>query len=217
MSISTPKPTLFIACILIEYVNSMSSCESISLMKRLMGFGCAWGTRGNLTHVAKHECILRCFVDKLCRAVNYDVQENVCMSTMPCGRGAAACTLSDPGRRTCRWMCSMGSHQWLELPTYGKEQSRDQWIRFAGCCTANTCRGTLPGRWNQDKTYAVSMQNNTRLSAETFEVLVVSKVCSLLLVYYDAASGKPMPSGAILARHLQDGTPLYVAAVKVKQ
>ena len=161
----------------------MSSCESISLRKRLMGFGCAWGAQDNFTHVAEHECVLRCFVDKLCRAVNYDVQENVFMRIeVPCPVVRVQqhvhyqILAEEPVDGFVQWEAT---NDW-NCPRMVRNNRAINGFDLQGVERLTHAGETLPGRWNQDKTYAVYIQNYTRLSAETFEVLVVSEVCSLL-------------------------------------
>ena len=185
-----------------------------------MGFGCAWDTQDNFTHVAEHECILRCFVDKLCRAVNYDVQENVCMRIEePCPVVGVQqhvhyqILAEDPEGGCVQWVAT---NDW-NYPRMVKYNRQINGVAWQGVVRLTNAGETLPGRWNLGDTDAISIQNNTKLATGTFDVLVVNEVCSLVWVYYDAASGKPMPPGAILGGHLADGTPLYVAAVNLSK
>ena len=85
MSISTPMSNIFAACISYSLRMPVPSCRSSHLRDVAIGFGCAWDNQANSTGVAEHECVLLCMLDKSCAAVNYDVQDSVCMQMeVPC-------------------------------------------------------------------------------------------------------------------------------------
>ena len=78
----------------------------------------------------------------------------------------------------------------------------------------------LPAKWPPGDTgngniKARTVQDNSIISKNAFDVLVVNEACSLLWVDYDASSGNSMPPGAVVGGHLADKTPLHVAVIFV--
>ena len=191
-----------------------SSCESSYLPDRLMGFGCAWENQANFTGVAEHECVLRCMLGKSCAAVNYDVQERVCM------RMEVPCLVLETHQSTHYQIFAPqpvdGCVQWIatsdwNYPRLVKYNNYLYGYNLHGVARLRSAGEVLPGRWHNNSQKAYTVQNNTKLIKSVFEVLVVKESCSLRWVYYDTSSDNPIPPKAIRGGHLVDGTSLFVA------
>ena len=211
MFITTPMLIMFAAaCIL----HTVESCQTLHLRNRLMGFGCAWGNNVNFTGVAEHECVLRCMSDKSCTAVNYDVQDRVCMRMeVPCPvleiqQYVHYQILAAPPVDDCVQWIPTGDWDYPRMVKYNSDPNGYQ---LHGVARLTRAGEVLPARWSKAKNIAYTVQNNTKFVSSVFEVLVVKKSCSVRWVNYDASSGNPLPPGAILGGHLADGMPLYVA------
>ena len=206
--------SIFAACISSALMGCVSSCESSPLRDRIMGFGCAWDNRVNFTNVAEHECVLRCMFDKSCTAVNYDVQDRVCMCVeVPCPvleiqQYIHYQILAPPPLDGCvHWVATNDRN----YPRMVKYNSSPNGYNLIGIVRLRRAGKLLPAVWSQRNEKAVTVQNNTKFMSKAIEVLVAKESCSLRWVNYDASSGNALPPGAILGGHLADGTPLYVA------
>ena len=214
MYISAPILIMFAACMPSGIMTSVLSCESSYIHGRLMGFGCAWDNRVNVTGVAEHECVLRCMLDKSCAAVNYDAKEKVCMWI------EVPCPVLESHQYTHYQILAPqpvdGCIQWIatsnrNYPRIVKYKSNPNGYYRHAVIRLKRAGEVLPGKWSLSQQHASAVQNNMAFSDRQFEVLVVKESCSVRWVYYDASSGNPMTPGAIVGGHLIDGTPLYVA------
>ena len=207
---------LLFACISRTFLKSVTCCESFHLRDRLLGYGCAWNNQVIITDVAEHECVLRCMLDKSCTAVNYDVQDRVCMRMeVPCPvlethQHTHYQILAPPPMDGCvQWLVS---NDW-NSPRMVKYNNKPGSVH--GVARLDSAGELLPARWPRDSQKAFTVQNNDEFSHIVFEVLVVNKSCSLGWVNYNASSGNPLHPGAILGGHLADGTLVYVALFPV--
>ena len=214
MSISTPMSNIFAASILYSLMMSVSSCKLSHLRDIVIGFGCAWDNQVNSTGVAEHECVLLCMLDKSCAAVNYDVQDRVCMQM------EVPCTVLETHQNTHYQILAPppmdGCTQWTvssdwNYPRMVKYNRKHNGYKLDGVARLNMAGEVLPARWPEGYLKAFTIQNNIRFGDTAFEVLLVKESCSLSWVYYNASSGNAMPPGAIMGGHLADGTQLYVA------
>ena len=207
---------VFVACISSELLKSVISCESFHLHDKLLGYGCGWNNQVIITDVAEHECVLRGMLDKSCTAVNYDVQDRVCM------RMEVPCPVLEihqyvhyqiltptPADGCVLWMVPNDWSHPRMVKYINKPESRHAVARI------ESAGELLPAKWPRNVPKASSVQNNAQFSDSVFEVLVVKESCSLRWVNYNASSGNPLPPGAILGGHLADGTLLYVALFQV--
>ena len=218
MAIPVNKVTLLIACVLFELPNPVSSCKSVALRDRLIGFGCAEDNQKTFTDVAEHECILHCVGDKSCTAVNYDAKDKMCTRLeYPCP------VLGIYEHLTYQILAPApidGCAQWVvtndwNYPRIVKKNEVPGAYSPVVVARIVANEEILPAKWPLYNTNAYTIQESSALVHGVFEVFVVNKACSLLWLSYDASSGDPLPPGAIPGGRLADGTPLYVAAVHV--
>ena len=182
--------------------NMASACEDMELHPRISGAGCVLDNSISLLAVEEHECVLHCLAHKTCKAVNYDVQNKVCVRIeTPCPVVETQLHVNYqilaivPVDECVRWVAT---HDW-NYPRIVKVNQNVGGDYPLGVARLTSGGDTLPAKW----------PNNIFL----FEVLAVNEACSLRWVYYDASRSDPLPTGAIQGGHWSDGTPLYVALV----
>ena len=196
-------------------LNMGLACEEIILHPRIIGAGCAWDNRITYFSVEEHECVLRCFSHKTCKAINYDVQNKVCI------RSETACPVVEtqanvhyqilavvPVDECVQWVAT---HDW-NYPRIVKASQNVGGDYPVGVARLTFGGDILPAKWPNNHASAFTIKSGVTYSS-TFEVLTVNENCSLRWVYYDASSSDPLPVGAIQGGQWSDGTPLYVALV----
>ena len=218
MPISWPNHILQEVCMLIELSNLVSSCKTIHAKEWLLGFGCVWDNAINLIGVVEHECVLSCVSDKSCKAVNYDAEEDICMKIeLPCPmlevrqRQHYQILATVPEEGCVQWVTT---HDW-SYPRMVKYNHTTDGSRLHVVVRFTAAGELLPAKWpptisdtENGNIKAYTVQDNSIISKNAFDVLVVNVACSLLWVDYDASSGNSMPPGAVVGGHLADEAPL---------
>ena len=196
------------------------SCDVLSSQGMVTGAACPWDNPVNITGVTINECVLHCALDQRCNAVNYDVESDVCM------RMAEPCPIIETqphvhyqmltvaAKDECvRWVAT---HDW----NYQRVVKINQNVGGnypLGVARIETTEGDiLPGKWPNNDNNAFTIKSSNKFYGPHFDVLVVYEACSLRWVYYDASNGNPLPTGAIQGGHWAEGTPLYVAAIYIR-
>ena len=210
------------SCVLLlsKYINPVSPCETTRLREQHIGSACPWGNQIIITGAAEHECILQCLLKKTCKAVNYDIQKNVCKGMeMPCPviqeqpNVRYKILAPTPSQGCVQWV---STHDWNNPRHVKINSNRD--VNGANeyiLGVARLIRGTdvVPCNWPNNGNCYTHTTSGAMIYGPTFDILVVDEMCSLRWVFYDASVGDPLPSGAIQGGQWTDGTPLYVATV----
>ena len=199
-----------------DFFQWVSSCELTLITDRLLNTGCAWHNPATYVVGEERECLMRCVLDKTCRAVNYNVQNRVCMrSETPCPVVETRHNVNYqilaivPVNECVQWVAT---HDWNHPPIV--KVNRDVGGDFPLGVARITFGGDiLPAKWPNNNAYVYTVKSGSVTYSSTFEILVVNKACSLRWVYYDASSSNPLPTGAIQGGQLSDETPLYVALI----
>ena len=179
------------------------------------GAGCSWENPVNITGVTIHECVLHCALNEKCKAVNYDIESNVCMRmTIPCPvietqPHVYYQMLTAAVEDVCvRWVAI---HDWNYQRMVKVNQDVDGNYPLGVARIETGAGDILPAKWPNNNHNVFTVKSAALFSGSLFDVLVVHESCSLRWVFYDASNGNPLPTGAIQGGHLTDGTPLYVA------
>ena len=200
----------------LTFFNMALACEQMELHPRILGAGCVWDNSISLLAVEEHECVLRCLAHKTCKAVNYDVQNEVCVrSETPCPVVETQPNVNYqilatvPVDECAQWVAT---HDW-NYPRIVKVNQDVGGDYPLGVARLTSGGDTLPAKWPDNHVNAFTIKSGSVTYSSTFEVLVVNEACSLRWLYYDASSSDPLPTGAIQGGKRSDGTPLYVALI----
>ena len=194
----------------------VSSWDMMVLHNLVVGAGCAWDNQSNLTGMAKHECRISCMTNKKCTALNYDIENGVCMRLeKPCPVVHVQPHVHYQIRSTTsanKCVLWVNTHDWNYPRSIKVNQDDDE--NLLGVTRLTTNAGDiLPAKWPNANTYSFTTISGNEHYSSTFEVLFVNEACSLRWIYYDASARTPLPARAIQGGQLSDGTPLYVAVI----
>ena len=196
--------------------NLASTCKEIQIHSQILGAGCVWDNSFSLLAVEKHECVLHCLAHKTCKAVNYNVQDKVCVrSETPCPVVEIQPNVNYqilarvPVDGCVQWVTT---HDW-NYPRIVKVNQNVGGDYPLGVTRLTSGADILPAKWPNNNANVYTIKSGSVTYSSTFEVLAVNEACSLRWVYYDASRSDPLPTGAIQGGQWSDGTPLYVALI----
>ena len=200
MAVLTTK-THFVIWFMLSNVNGITAnCKSFTIPPAEEGRACHLQEYTNISVIERHHCTLACVRDNECKATVHDSRQSVCMLfPEPCMLLLSRTDhIYQSFRRPCtKWVANsdayfgMGSKK-LGRAFFGEDLTMGHFYswRFFGA---------PPGSANK-------VENND------FVGLVVDASCRVSWVPYNATTGQPLPTGALIGGFVAaTNTPLYVS------
>ena len=181
-----------------------SNCVAVAQTHIFYDWTCQPFGYHELTNIPYHHCSLSCFQNGQCEAFIYDTEGHACMILY----------------KLCIWPRPHVGHIYVTKPQCVSWESPDSYHKFYWFMESTSFKcyiGRRPHRENMlvgkvtNDFYSIDPNTLSFFRGGSYEMLVVDPFCQVTWVTYDANSGQPLPSDALIGGVLSaTNTPLYV-------
>ena len=184
-------------------------CKFHGIQTIIYGQACEYQEYRNISVTQRYQCTLACIQSRDCKAIIHDVRHSMCiLFPQPC---MLLRTRADHVYQSLFQPCTKWFPNGDDVPGY--------WIREGGATSYIVRRyiddDLVVGKVT-DKFHSVHPSGTDLVDGGDYENLVVDASCRVTWVSYDATSGQPMPTAALIGGFLEEtNTHLYVRRLTI--